>query len=153
MFDSFISPVVSLLQKGLPWLAHRIRPPLAVEVLSFWVSQHNGPDNSLGITTPYPWAYCASLWLTNRSSRTVYLKDISVTICGQTYPRAESRRELLSGGEEKRLEVTFPVPRGQLTETGHYEIQVTPTKGRTTRVTGDFPFNEGHPRLQPHKAQ
>jgi len=153
MFDSFISPVVSLLQKGLPWLAHRIRPPLAVEVLSFWVPQHNGPDDSLGIITPYPWAYCASLWLTNRSSRTVYLKDISVTICGQTYPHVERQREFLSAGEEKRLEVTFPAPRGQLTQTGRYEIQATPTKGRATRVAGDFPVDERNPRSEAHKGR
>ena len=133
--------------KLFEWLAAliwRVRPALRVEVRLFLCEdERDEPDHLIAVITAWPRRYCAHLTLTNWTDNVVYIKNISVTINGDTTYESVQGKEFLrlEPREPKQRDVVFPIEHDEAAlEAGRFQIDVVPSVGRGTRVSGEFPL-------------
>ena len=77
-----------------------------------------------------PLRYFVEVGLANRASRTVYVKAFRLHV------------ETLAPDEFRTVAVSFPVDDERaVRERGVFTLQVEPTRGRTSRASGEFPVS------------
>jgi len=117
-------------------------PPVAVEVTRFRYSLiENRPGDSVIVVCAHLSNYFADLRLTNRANSIIYIKDIFVTVndC-RTFKYDEPKDKIrLEPHECVDCTVSFPVPEDTTPDkNGTYRLEVLPTIGRKSSITGDF---------------
>jgi len=125
----------------VPGLLSWVKAPLQVQVVNFSVQdlRQTNPWDPVVVVTPHPRRYLASLVLTNRTGRTVYVKSIGLASHRRNvYKEGIFREPLqLESHEFKRLDVIFLFGDEEEPATGQFEIEIVPSVARKSikRVT------------------
>ncbi len=137
---SLLNSLIQLLPKLIGWL----RSPIAGEVSCLRYEERRiNSNDSIVVISPWPRRYHVRLALTNRNSRVVYIKTISLAI-GQQKAYQQVRVDSfirLDSHEIQVHDLVFPLDESeQPTEGGKFQIEIAPTVGRSTTISGTFPL-------------
>lgn len=115
---------------------------LSIEVRSLYYQDVNEDNDSLMVVTSCPRRFRAELGLTNLSGQVVYIKDITLKTGGRTYGREDGAEVARIAAREHRvLDETFPVDDSTGLQSGEFELEITPSVGSRTKVSGRFPVD------------
>jgi hypothetical protein len=129
----------------LRWVLGAVRPPLKVEVTAV-VLERISRDGPLVVITTCPVRYQAAIRIINRDARPVFIRDVRLHVPhGALSPESLSLKRL-DPDDYADADVIFPVINDDVSvETGKFTIEVIPTRGRTTRTSGRFPWPDQSP--------
>jgi len=102
----------------------------------------NEPGSSWVVLTPHPWRYLAKLELTNATDSVAFVKRMTLKL-GDAEPLTWSKSQpiRLEPAEPKEVGVIFPVGKDHkpMCE-GNFVLEITPSRGRATRIKGRIPI-------------
>ena len=129
----------SVAKWGLGLLSRLVVSPLNLEVDSFAFEDMTGK-----VISAYPRRYRAATRITNRSERTVYIREVKVTIDDRITLTLDPRRKAirLEPDEPRVFDFTFSLDddKVEAVVSGAFKLEITPTRGRRAGVPGRFPL-------------
>lgn len=138
--------MVELAEKILWLVVRHLTSPISVEV-SYLKYEDFTPreDDPVVVCTGYPRRYHVKLVLTNRSNRVVYVVAYSACI-GDEHRFAKTRFDnpyRIEAHEPKTISIVLPLDEdSEPIRKGRFTIDVWPSSGRRTKVSGLFPITE-----------